>query len=294
MSLKITERLVGEVTVLDLDGRITVGEGTPRLRDYIRRLVSQNKIKIVVNCAGVKYVDSSGNGEMVSSYTTVRNSGGVLRCCNLQRQYHDILTIQRFDAILAPFETEAEAIRSLELGGFHCKCPGCGSLTRAEQSERSRWRPLRCQNCGAVSTITLTDKPLVASVQSLRFGTYLYEECSVVAGRPMVIQVVGRLDIFSSPALRKSWNAVPPASEVLFELSQLTEVDGVGLDTLTSLVKIGEETNRAVVLLEGLSSEILSLFPAGPPFYLRRVDALEALGSSSEMKENVWTTKCAC
>lgn len=228
---------------------------------------------------------------MVSCYTTIRNAGGALRCCNLQKKYHDILQITRFYDLLVPFKTEAETIRSVQLGGSQCICPGCGSLARAERSEESRWRPLRCQNCGAVITITPIFNPLSASVQSLQFGTYMYEECRVVTGRPMVIQVVGRLDIFSSPALRKCWNAARPVGDVLFDLSQLTEVDDVGLETLTSLVRIEEGTHRPVVLLEGLSSEMLSLFPAAPPFYLRRVDALEALGCSSEMKETVWTTK---
>jgi hypothetical protein len=63
------------------------------------------------------------------------------------------------------------------------------------------------------------------------------------------------------------------------------------MDTLSHLLKVEVGANRAVVSLEGLSSEILSLFPATPPFHLRRVDALEALGCASEIKENVWTTK---
>jgi anti-sigma B factor antagonist len=228
MSLKITERQVGEVTVLYLVGRITLGEGSVQLREYVLRLVSENKIKVILNLAGVTYVDSSGNGEVVSALTTIRNVGGIFRCCNTRKQCRDSFQLQSLYDLVVPFETEAETIRSVELGPSLCICPGCGSLNEAERTEKTRLRPLRCQNCGAVSTFATIEKSHRLSVESIRFGTYFSEECTVIAGRPMVIQVVGRLDIFSSPALKKSWSAVPAASEVLFDLSQLTEVDDVG------------------------------------------------------------------
>src|SRR5207247_10114682 len=90
--LNIRERQAGDITVLDMDGRITIGEGSVALRSAIRRLLEEGKKNILLNLAGVGYIDSSGVGEMVASYTTVNKEGGQLKLLNLTDKLQDLLT----------------------------------------------------------------------------------------------------------------------------------------------------------------------------------------------------------
>ena len=85
MSLAITSREVSHVTILDVHGRIVLGQEIGDLRDAVRGLIAQDKKKIILNLAGVDYIDSSGVGELVSSFTTVRNAGGELKLLNLSQ-----------------------------------------------------------------------------------------------------------------------------------------------------------------------------------------------------------------
>jgi anti-sigma B factor antagonist len=103
---------VGDVTVIDASGRITLGEGSSAFRDKIKELVNAGNKKIVVNMAGVSYIDSSGIGELVSGYTTVTNQGGGLKLVNLGKRIQDLLQITKLYTVFETFDDEAAAIRS--------------------------------------------------------------------------------------------------------------------------------------------------------------------------------------
>ena len=112
MSVKLTTRQVGDVTVIDVAGRITLGEGSSVLRDALRDLVSKNQKKILLNLGEVSYIDSSGIGELVSGFTTVTNSGGALKLLNLNKRVKDLLQITKLYTVFDVHEDEASAIRS--------------------------------------------------------------------------------------------------------------------------------------------------------------------------------------
>ena len=112
MSMKLTTRQVDGVTILDLSGRITLGEGSVQLRDAIRDLLSKGSKKILLNLADVNYIDSSGIGELVSAYTTVRNQGGELKLLNLTKKVHDLLQITKLYTVFDVKDDEANAIAS--------------------------------------------------------------------------------------------------------------------------------------------------------------------------------------
>ena len=112
MSVKLTTRQVGDVTVIDVAGRITLGEGSSVLRDALRDLVSKNQKKILLNLGDVSYIDSSGIGELVSGFTTVTNSGGSLKLLNLNKRVKDLLQITKLYTVFDVHEDEAGAIRS--------------------------------------------------------------------------------------------------------------------------------------------------------------------------------------
>ena len=112
MTMKATSRRVDGVTILDLSGRITLGEGSVVLRDQIRDLLSKSEKKILLNLGDVTYIDSSGIGELVSAFTTVRNQGGELKLLNLTKKVHDLLQITKLYTVFDVKDDEASAVKS--------------------------------------------------------------------------------------------------------------------------------------------------------------------------------------
>ena len=110
--LNISERQAGDVTILDMDGKVTIGEGSVALRTTIRRLLGENKKKILLNLAGVGYVDSSGIGELVSSFTAVNKESGSLKLLNLTQKIQDLLAITKLLTVFDVFENEGDALSS--------------------------------------------------------------------------------------------------------------------------------------------------------------------------------------
>jgi len=112
VSMKVSTRLVDGIVILDLSGRITLGEGSVQLRDAIRDLVAQGQKNILLNLGDVNYIDSSGIGELVSAFTTVKNQGGQLKLLNLTKKVHDLLQITKLYTVFDIKDDEASAIGS--------------------------------------------------------------------------------------------------------------------------------------------------------------------------------------
>ena len=110
--MNIEERAVGDVTVLDLKGSVTLGEGDELLKDKVNSLVNQGNKKIVLNLAEVPYIDSAGLGEIVRTYTTVSRQGGSLKLLNLTKRITDLLAITKLLTVFETFESENDAIKS--------------------------------------------------------------------------------------------------------------------------------------------------------------------------------------
>ena len=112
--LNIEERQAGDVTVLDMSGKITIGEGSVALRTAVRRLLEEGKKRILLNLSGVSYVDSSGIGELVSSYTAINKEGGQLKLLNLTQKIQDLLTITKLLTVFDVYDSEADALNSFK------------------------------------------------------------------------------------------------------------------------------------------------------------------------------------
>jgi anti-sigma B factor antagonist len=112
VSAKISPRQVGDVAVLDVSGRITLGEGSSNLRDNIKEIVSKGNKKILLNLGDVSYIDSSGIGELVSGFTSTANQGGQLKLLNLTKRVKDLLQITKLYTVFEVYEDEAAAVRS--------------------------------------------------------------------------------------------------------------------------------------------------------------------------------------
>lgn len=114
MTMKTSNRQMNGVTILDLSGRITLGEGSVVLRDTIRDLIGRGQKKILLNLGDVTYIDSSGIGELVSAFTTVRNQGGELKLLNLTKKVHDLLQITKLYTVFDIKDDETVAVKSFK------------------------------------------------------------------------------------------------------------------------------------------------------------------------------------
>ena len=114
MNIKIDERPIGRVTVLDLAGKLMTEQGAEHLKDKINSLISQERTHIVVNLKNVPYIDSGGLGQLVASYGSVMKAGGAMKLLNVSSRNHDLLSITRLVTVFESFDSEAEAVRSFE------------------------------------------------------------------------------------------------------------------------------------------------------------------------------------
>jgi anti-sigma B factor antagonist len=114
MDIKIEERAIGHVTVLDIVGRLATDQGAQHLKDKINSLISQQRTQIVLNLKNVPYIDSSGLGQLVASYGSVMKTGGALKLLNVTARNHDLLSITRLVTVFETFDSEAEALQSFQ------------------------------------------------------------------------------------------------------------------------------------------------------------------------------------
>src|SRR5829696_873961 len=110
--LDLKERQAGDVTILDLSGEVRIGDASIALRDAIRKLVDAGKKKVLLNLAGVKYMDSSGIGELIANYTTLSRQGGQLKLLNLTDRIQNLLVITKLLTVFDSYDNEAEALKS--------------------------------------------------------------------------------------------------------------------------------------------------------------------------------------
>jgi len=110
--MKIEARTVGDVHILDCSGKITLGEGTMAVRNHVREILKNGGKKILLNLGDVNYIDSSGIGELVSSFTTVTNQGGQLKLLNLTKKIQELLAITKLLTVFQVFDSEQAAIGS--------------------------------------------------------------------------------------------------------------------------------------------------------------------------------------
>ena len=112
--LGLKERQAGDVTILDLTGEVRIGEGSVALRDSIRNLADQGKKKVLLNLAGVKYIDSSGIGELIANYTTISRQGGQLKLLKLTDRVQNLLVITKLLTVFDSYDDESEALKSFQ------------------------------------------------------------------------------------------------------------------------------------------------------------------------------------
>jgi anti-sigma B factor antagonist len=114
MNVTIEERVIGQVTVLDVVGKLTMDQAAQHLKDKINSLLSQQRTHIVLNLKNVSYIDSGGLGQLVASYGSVMKTSGALKLLNVTSRNHDLLSITRLVTLFESFDSEAEAVQSFQ------------------------------------------------------------------------------------------------------------------------------------------------------------------------------------
>lgn len=114
MDIKIEERPIGNVTVLDIVGKLTIDQGAEHLKDKINSLISQKRTHIVLNLQNVPYIDSGGLGQLMASFGSVMRAGGAMKLLNVNAGNHDLLSITSLVRVFESFDSEAEAVRSFQ------------------------------------------------------------------------------------------------------------------------------------------------------------------------------------
>ena len=112
MAAKANIRQVGDVTVVDLSGRIALGDGSGALRETVKDMLKDGQKNILLNLGDVTYIDSAGLGEMVGAYATVTNQGGHIKLLNVQKKVHDLLQVTKLYTVFESFTNESAAVRS--------------------------------------------------------------------------------------------------------------------------------------------------------------------------------------
>jgi anti-sigma B factor antagonist len=290
--LKITKRQVGGVTLLDLSGRITLGD-SEILRKTVRDLVDAGHKRLVLNMEDISYIDSSGVGDLVSAYTTIRNRGGKIAMMCLQKKPRDQMQITKLLTIFDIYDSEANALTAFEVEvvGF-ARCPMCGHSSYPPfRSADTGWKNLKCRKSGCEATFdaaVLGGMDSEVAVKSARISTYVGEYFEILSGLPISIRIVGRLDRFSSSAFKRLEQVLSEHKSVLFDLSKTVEVDVDGREALLSFIRDSKHKFRAVVSLAGLNEHDSYSFAREPDCFHKSSNAVEALG---QLGEEEWITK---
>jgi anti-sigma B factor antagonist len=289
--ISVQRRQVDDITVLDLRGRITLGEGSRVLRESIRDLLDGGKNRIILNLSDISYIDSSGFGELVAAFTAIRNQAGKLVLENLTQKVSDQLQVTKLFTVFEVYDTESNALSAFRPRRL-AHCPVCSYIsTPPLLNNESVWAPQSCRSPGCRAQFTLescASSDSLGVVKNVRIETYTNEYLEILSGNPITVGVFGRLDHFASSAFRRLGRALSKHRKVLFDLGETTEVDVGGRDALLSFITNATHEFQAVVSLEGLIEQNLEVFAGSINCYLKRRDALEALGDGSIA--TTWTT----
>ena len=273
--LNIRERQAGDVSVLDMNGQIRIGDSAVGLRRAIRQLVEAGRKKVVVNLANVRYIDSSGIGELSANATTLNRAGGGLRIAHLTDQVQDLLVITKLLTAFDCYETVEEAIKSFDAQNLYTSCPVYGCDNFISFTGR-RGRTIDCRQCGARFFTKRRSSGYKAGIliNSVRFPTYDSEYIDITPGAPTIFKVVGRLDLFASEVLECAWLTLPSPRRVVFQLGARCDITKPGMQKLVALCSGSEADTKAVILTTSKAAISLSTIVV----YREKRRAIAALG----------------
>lgn len=286
MSCRITPRYVDGVTILECVGRFSLGEGAALLRDEIKRHVLAGRNQILLLLADISYIDSSGVGELVSGFTTVANSGGQLKLLSPTKRVVDCLQITKLYTVFEVFDDENTAVRSYTAASYLFTCPVCQGSVRSYGLADLETRDHPCGACDVRFRLSPADaSTLTARVRSMAAVSYSNESIIVRSGRPYIVSIEGRLNLFSSRALRKLWLVIPSPRRLIVDLALAVEIDESGRNALFELVSNSGRGAKVAISTSGFAGDQRRFLPPEPPFFESFDLAKKAMGDVSDTPE---------
>jgi anti-sigma B factor antagonist len=294
--MNLIEQHYGPVTVLEFVGKMTLGEGDELMKDKVNSLLAAGRRQIVLDFDRTPYIDSSGLGELVRSYTSVSRKGGHLVLARLSKRIADLLAITKLLTVYETYDTVGAAVQSFGSVQLEASCPLCRPLAWTNYPDN---RPLlSCPECDASFYPQLTDAirselksatsgaPRAAPVSHVWWMTYYEnsygrEAVQLTLGRPCTIAVTGRLDLWSWDIVERAWDAVPRPKRVLFDVTGVRMFSEKGRTKLMETLACDDGRSRAAVLVHSArtaSEPPSGCVPTGPAVFDRRDTAFAALG----------------
>ena len=271
--MRIDESSVGDVTLLCLKGKMTLGEGDELLKEKLNNLVNQGHTKIILDLANMPFIDSAGNGEIVRSYTTVSRQGGRMVFCNLTKRILDLWSITKLLSVYEIYESIDEAVGSFGAARFEVSCPVCRPTTWTGYLG-TRFL-LSCTECDARFSPRIapgvlapleaaeagdTSRVVTAHVSDLWWFTYYengygQEGVHLTFGRPSTVAITGRLDLFALDIVQMAWESVPLPRRVMFDATNVRISSSVGRARLNQLCALCDDSSRSVMLTRKRSAD---------------------------------------
>jgi anti-sigma B factor antagonist len=242
MALIISTRHVGSALVLELKGRVTLGEGSVMLRGFVEHVVTIDKPqRVILDISGVRYIDSSGVGELVSAFTTIKNALNCdLQLCHPLRKVSDLLQITKLYTVFRPSTTVEEALSgvAIEEERFRCLVDSCQTWTLV-QPGRTYQSCARCQS-----------RYRFGGPGDIRMSVYPGEEVVFTRGGIPTIAASGTVDLFTTNILQRAWKCMDWWDRrAIFDLASAMEITERALLRLLKIVKDTKLVGQSPILL---------------------------------------------
>jgi anti-anti-sigma factor len=303
--MKIDECSVGDVTVVTLRGKITLGEGDELLNKYVNRLVASGRLNLVFDLSGVPYLDSAGNGAFVRTYTTVSRHGGRMVVCNLTKRIEDLWTINRLRTVFETYDSVDAAVRSFGAARFEVSCPICEPVSWNRFLERSgaktcatcdvRFLPVLTKAIRALleeNAAESTPRPVAAAVKHLWWPTYLgdahvAEGVQLTLARPATLAITGRLDRFALDVVETAWRAVPRPRRLVIDVTKVENFSPVAWGKVQELCAFSDDGKAVILMPPNAAAPAPKRRSARLITYVDRADAIKALGDLRAAAESL-------
>jgi anti-sigma B factor antagonist len=254
MAFSIRSRDVGGAVVLEIIGRISLGEGSSSLRDCIRDLLAHQKTRIVLDLSQVSSVDSSGLGELVNAFTTTTNQGGKITLSHPRLGSMDLMAITKLKSVFEITSSVEDAISGIKSDRvmFLCCIIGCETWSPFEIPDRGYQVCTRCDSRSKLVATGAEQNTSSVRVDHVRLPTYGEEVVVLLPGRPCRVEVCGRLDLFAFNSARKAALTLHAA---VVDLTSATEITQKASSALVDLLAACDST---VFLPKGRSLPIVA------------------------------------
>jgi anti-sigma B factor antagonist len=290
--MRISIRKIDGVNILDLLGSLTLGDGECTFRETVKSLISAGEKILLLNFSEVPYIDSAGVGVLLSCWHSAFAAGGVAKVYHPCRKPRESLQLIRMSSLLlSKGDSEEEAIREVKAifdVKLRCACPlyGCNGWAPVQTLDETEFKCVRCKSEFTISHPVGSESQ--ASLKIVRLLKQYVQDgletnVSLMSGPPFIIELVGRLELFSFNFLKKAWLGIRPPRRAIFDLSQASgHISDKGRQALLDLFS-NAGLDKAAILMEGCSQGDIEAFPPASPIHQKKDAAFASLGDISSV-----------